>query len=179
MSNKYENLVEEINKKEEIVEQKDNLTEQLSQVTNNVSDVKEIVDQLVKAVKDLKDLIPAITAASKSTDNAVNAITQAILDSRKVVVTNKLDNVTITQLQNKYSKYSKTEEGLFKKHREALGTMLDQNKDKCYEIINRGDGVYFGRQTFMRLYIAFCTFFGIILLEIVYGLLKLFGLLEV
>lgn len=33
MSNKYSSLVEEINKKEEIAEQKDSLTEQLSQVT--------------------------------------------------------------------------------------------------------------------------------------------------
>lgn len=46
MSNKYSSLVEEINIKEEIVEQKDNLAEQLSQVTKNVSDVKEIVDKL-------------------------------------------------------------------------------------------------------------------------------------
>ena len=175
MSNKYENLVEEINKKEEIAEQKDNLTEQLSQVTKNVNDVKEIVDQLVKAVKDLKDLIPAITAASKSTDNAVNAITQAILDSRKVVVTNKLDDESIGQLKTKYDKYLQDEAELFKTHSNNIGTMLDQNKDKCYEIINRGDGVYLGRKTFMRLYIVFCTCFGIILLEIVYGLLKLFG----
>lgn len=43
MSNKYSNLVEEINKKEEIAEQKDNLAEQLSQVTKNVNDVKEII----------------------------------------------------------------------------------------------------------------------------------------
>ena len=59
--------------------------------------------------------------------------------------------------------------------REVLRDMLERNKDRCYEIINRGDGVYFGRKTFMRLYIAFCTFFGIVLLEIVYGLLRLFG----
>ena len=53
--------------------------------------------------------------------------------------------------------------------------MLEQNKDRYYESINRGDGVYFGRKTFMRLYIVFCICFGIILLEVVYGLLKLFG----
>ena len=175
MSNKYENLVEEINKKEEIAEQKDNLTEQLSQVTKNVNDVKEIVDQLVKAVNDLKDLIPAITAVSKSTDNAVNAITQAILDSRKVVITNKLDDESIGQLQEKYSEYSRKEAGLYKKHRDNIAQMLDQNKDKCYEIINKGDGVYFGRKTFIRLYVTFCVCFGIILLEVIYVLLMWFN----
>lgn len=175
MKNKYDNLVEEINKKEEIVEQKDNLTEQFNQVTKNVAEVKEIVRQLVKAIADLKEIVPAITAASKSTDNAVNAITQAILDSRKVVVTNKLDDESIGQLKTKYDEYLHDEAELFKTHSNNIGTMLDQNKDRCYEIINRGDGVYFGRKTFMRLYIIFCVCAGIILLEVVYGLLKLFG----
>ena len=175
MKNKYDNLVEEINKKEEIVEQKDNLAEQFNQVTKNVAEVKEIVRQLVKAIADLKEIVPAITAASKSTDNAVNAITQAILDSRKVVVTNKLDDESIGQLKTKYDEYLHDEAELFKTHSNNIGTMLDQNKDRCYEIINRGDGVYFGRKTFMRLYIIFCVCAGIILLEVVYGLLKLFG----
>ena len=173
--NKYDNLVEEINKKEEIAEQKDNLAEQLSQVTKNVNDVKEIVDKLVTAIEDLKKIVVAVTAASKSTDNAVTAITNAILDSREVVITNKLDDESVRQLQNKYETYSQQEEKLYEKHRFNISEMLERNKDRCYEIINRGDGVYFGRKTFMRLYIVFCTFFGIILLEIAYGLVKLFG----
>ena len=173
--NKYDNLVEEINRKEEIAEQKDNLAEQLSQVTKNVNDVKEIVDKLVTAIEDLKKIVVAVTAASKSTDNAVTAITNAILDSREVVITNKLDDESVRQLQNKYETYSQQEAKLYEKHRVNISEMLERNKDRCYEIINRGDGVYFGRKTFMRLYIAFCTFFGIVLLEIVYGLWKLFG----
>lgn len=117
----------------------------------------------------------AVTAASKSTDNAVTAITKAILESRNVVFTNKLDDESLKQLQTKYETYYMEEEKLCRKHRIDIGEMLEQNKDRCYEIINKGDGVYFGRKTFMRLYIAFCTCFGIVLLEIVYGLLKLFG----
>ena len=176
--NKYDNLVEEINRKEEIAEQKDNLAEQLSQVTKNVNDVKEIVDKLLTGIEDLKKIVLAVTAASKSTDNAVTAITNAILESRKIVITNKLDDESVKQLQTKYETYYQQEETLYKKHGIDIAQMLEQNKDRCYEIINHGDGVYFGRKTFMRLYIAFCTFFGIILLEVAYGLLKLFGVLN-
>ena len=140
-----------------------------------MSDVKEIVDKLATAIEDLKKIVLAVTAASKSTDNAVTAITKAILDSRNVVFTNKLDDESLKQLQTKYNTYYQQEETLFKSHGRDISQMLERNKDRCYEIINKGDGVYFGRKTFMRLYIAFCTFFGIILLEIVYGLLKLFG----
>ena len=176
MANKYENLVENINMQEEIVEKKYNIAEQLNQVTQDVETMKVIVNQLVQAKDDLQKIVTAVIAASKSTDNAVNAIVQAILDSRKVVFTNKLDDETITQLQTKYSDYSEKEEGMLKQHRKKIGDALEQNEKRCYEIINNADGVYFGRKTFIRLYIVFCVCFGIIVTEIVFGLVKLFGL---
>ena len=176
MSNKYENLVEEINKQEEIAEQKDNLDEQLNKVTKIVKELKEIVDKLATAIEDLKKIVLAVKAAGLSTDNAVTAITNAILDSRNVVITNKLDDESVKQLQTKYETYYQKEEILFKNHGIDISQMLEQNKDRCYEIINKGDGVYFGRKTFMRLFIAFCTSAGIILLEVVYGLVKWLGI---
>lgn len=175
MKNKYENLVEEINMQEEIVEKKDNLTEQLSQVTKDVNTVDGIITKLAEIITDLQKITNAVTAASLSIDNAVNSITQAIIDSREVVFTNKLDDETIKQLQDKYAKYSRNEAELFKKHQNNIAQMLIQNKDKFYDIINKADGVYFGRKTFIRLYMVFCTCFGIILLEIAYVLLKLVG----
>ena len=176
MSNKYENLVEQINKQEEIAEQKDNMAEQLNKVTKTVKDLKEIVDKLATAIEDLKKIVLAVKAAGLSTDNAVTAITNAILDSRNVVITNKLDDESVKQLQTKYNTYYQQEETLYKKHGIDIAQMLERNKDRCYEIINKGDGVYFGRKTFMRLFIAFCTSAGIILLEVVYGLVKWLGI---
>ncbi len=175
MSNKYSSLVEEINKKEEIAEQKDNLAEQLSQVTKNVNDVREIVDKLVAAIEDLKKIVLAVKEAGKNTDSAVTAIKNAIRNSQNVVITNKLDDESVKQLQTKYQAYLQQEEKLYNKHSINIGDMLERNKDRCYEIINHGDGVYFGRKTFMRLYIAFCIFFGIVLVEVIYGVMKLFG----
>lgn len=175
MSNRYKNLVEEINKKEEIAEQKDNLAEQLSRVKEDVETMKVIVNQLVQAKDDLQKIVTAVVAAGKSTDNAVNAIVKAILDSRKVVFTNKLDDETITQLQTKYDEYSKKEDEMLKQHRKKIGDALNQNEKRCYEIINNADGVYFGRKTFIRLFIVFCVCFGTIVTEIVFGLVKLFG----
>lgn len=105
----------------------------------------------------------------------MDAITQAIINSRKVVITNELDDKSVKQLQDKYFEYSQQEEKLYEMHRYKIAELLERNKDRCYEIINNGDGVYFGRKTFIRLYIAFSTFFGIILIEIVFGLMKLLG----
>jgi hypothetical protein len=64
--------------------------------------MKETVGRLETTIDDLKKIVVAVTAASKSTDNAVTAITNAILDSQKVVITNKLDEESVRQLQNKY-----------------------------------------------------------------------------
>jgi len=88
----------------------------------------------------LKIIVLAVTAASKSTDNAVTAITQAILDSRNIVITNKLDDESLKQLQTKYDTYYQQEETLYKKHGIDIAQMLERNKDRCYEIINHGDG---------------------------------------
>lgn len=173
MANKYKNLVEEINIQEEFVEKKDNITEQLSQVTMDVKTVKGIVDDLKQAITDMKEITTAVTAASKSTDNAVNGITKAILDSRKVVFTNKLDDESVAQLQTKYDEYSKKEDEMLKQHYKKIGDALDQNEKRCYDIINSGNGVYIGRKTFIRLFIVFCVCFGIIVTEIVYGVVKL------
>lgn len=176
MANKYKNLVEEINMQEEIVEKKDNVAEQLSQVTQDVETIKGIVNQLIQAKDDLQKIVAAVTAAGKSTDNAVTAIVQAILDSRKVVFTNKLDDESVAQLQIKYDEYSKKEDEMLKQHYKKICDALDQNEKRCYGIINSGSGVYLGRKTFIRLFIVFCVCFGIIVTEIVIGIVMLLGL---
>ena len=57
------------------------------------------IRELATAIEYLKIIVLAVTAASKSTDNAVTAITKAILESRNVVFTNKLDDESLKQLQ--------------------------------------------------------------------------------
>ncbi len=98
-----------------------------------MSDVKEIVDKFATAIEDLKKIVLSVTAASKSTDNAVTAISNAILDARKVVITNKLDDESVGQLKNKYQTYLQQEEKLYNKHRVNISDMLERNKDRCYE----------------------------------------------
>lgn len=175
MKNKYDNLVEEINKQEEIAEQKDNLAEQLAQTTTNVNTIKDAASDLLKAADAVKDAARICNAAALSTDNSATAITDAILDARKVEIKHRLDDETVKQLDGRYANFLKKEQGLLDNHKRDLQQMLDQNKDRCYEIINKGDGVYLGRKTFMRLCIVFCICFGVILLEVVYVLLKWLG----
>lgn len=105
-----------------------------------MNDEKEIVDKLVAAIKDLKKIVVAVKAAGQSTDNAVTAIKNAVRNSQNVVITNKLDDESVKQLKTKYDTYYQQEETLFKKHGIDISQMLERNKDRCYEIINHGDG---------------------------------------
>ena len=175
MKNKYANLVEEINKQEEIAEQKNNLTEQLAQATANVSTAREAASDLLEAAKAAKEAAKICNAAALITDNSVTAITDAILDARKVEIKHRLDDETVKQLDERYAAFLKNEKELLDNHMTALQQGLDRHKNHCYGIINHGDGVYLGRKTFKWLFFSYAVFFGIILLEITFGLLKLFG----
>ena len=137
--------------------------------------MKETVGRLETTIDDLKKIVVAVTAASKSTDNAVTAITNAILDSQKVVITNKLDEESVRQLQNKYENIHSKRLNYMRNTVLTLLRCLNGTKTGIMRLSTGGDGVYFWGKLLMRLYIAFCTFFGIILLEIIYGLMKLFG----
>lgn len=90
-------------------------------------------------------------------------------------IVEKKDNLT-EQLQTKYSDYSEKEDEMLKHHRKKIGDAFEYNEKRCYEIISKGDGFYFGRKTFIRLFIVFCVCFGIIVAEIVFGLVMLLSL---
>lgn len=176
MSNKYDNLVEEINKQEEIAEQKENLAEQLAQTTTNVNTAKEAASNLLKAADAAKEAAKICNTAALSTDNSVTAITNAILDARKVEVKHRLDDESIKQLEGLYNTYLTKQKEMLSQHETSVKNMVEHSKDQCYDIINQGDGAYFGRKTFIRLFICFMVFFGIILTEIIGGIIWLLGL---
>ncbi len=176
MKNKYDNLVEEINKQEEIAEQKNNLIEQLAQATTNVNTAREAASDLLEAAKSAKEAAKICNTAALSTDNSVTAITNAILDARKVEIKHRLDDETVKQLDERYAAFLKNEKELLDNHITALQQGLNKHKDHCYDIINQGDGVYFGRKTFKWLFISYAMFFAIVVSEIVGGVIWLLGL---
>lgn len=64
--NKYDNLVEEINKKEEIKEQKANLDNELQLLKQAISNLHDSIQKVEKASKDGTDMVKALNAAKDS-----------------------------------------------------------------------------------------------------------------
>ena len=63
---KYSNLVEEINKQEEVKEQKANLDKELQLLKQAISDLHDSIQKVEKARKDGTDMVIAMKAATDS-----------------------------------------------------------------------------------------------------------------
>ena len=70
---KYSNLVEEINKQEEVKEQKANLDNELQLLKQAISNLHDSIQKVEKARKDGADMVIAMKAATDSMDMAVFA----------------------------------------------------------------------------------------------------------
>ena len=66
MGNKYDSLVEEINKQEEVKEQKANLDNELQLLKHAISDLHDNVQKVEKASKNGTDMVKALNAAKDS-----------------------------------------------------------------------------------------------------------------
>lgn len=87
---KYSNLVEEIDKQEEVKEQKANLDKELQLLKQAISDLHDSIQKVEKARKDGTDMVIAIKAATNSMDMAVFAFCRAVTRAEATVLTQLL-----------------------------------------------------------------------------------------
>lgn len=86
MANKFENLVEEINKQEEIKEKKNSLDEELRLLKQAVINLQDCVSKVEQADKDGTDMVIAMKAATDSMDMAVFAFCRAVTRAEATVL---------------------------------------------------------------------------------------------
>lgn len=89
MGNKYDSLVEEINKQEEVKEEKVNLDNELQLLKQAISDLHDNVLKVEKAAKDGTDMVKALNAAKNSIDTAVSAFCRAVSRAESTVLDRK------------------------------------------------------------------------------------------
>ena len=86
MGNKYDSLVEEINKQEEVKEQKANLDNDIQLLKQAMSDLHDNVQKVEKAAKDGTDMVKALNAAKDSMNTAVSAFCRAVTRAESTVL---------------------------------------------------------------------------------------------
>ena len=86
MGNKYDSLVEEINKQEEVKEEKANLDNELQLLKQAISDLHDNVLKVEKASKNGTDMVIALNAAKDSMNTAVSAFCRAVTRAESTVL---------------------------------------------------------------------------------------------
>ena len=117
MGNKYDSLVEEINKQEEVKEQKANLDNELQLLKQAISDLHDNVQKVEKAAKDGTDMVKALNAAKDSMNTAVSAFCRAVTRAELTVLKIEMTDECQNAIKSAREKLIQAETELLTSHR--------------------------------------------------------------
>ena len=148
MGNKYDSLVEEINKQEEIKEQKANLDNELQLLKQAISDLHDNVLKVEKASKNGTDMVKALNAAKDSMNTAVSAFCRAVTRAESTVLKVEMTDECLTTIQSAREKLIKAEITLLASHRKQLIQEIHNQNEEMQSFIKSGKGVYLSSKVF-------------------------------
>ena len=147
MGNKYDSLVEEINKQEEVKEQKANLDNELQLLKQTISDLHDNVLKVEKASKNGTDMVKALNAAKDSMDTAVSAFCRAVTRAESTVLKVEMTDECQNAIKSAREELIKAETTLLANHRMMLQQIRNQNEE-MQSFIKSGKGVYLPPKVF-------------------------------
>ena len=148
MGNKYDSLVEEINKQEEIKEQKANLDNELQLLKQAISDLHDNVQKVEKAAKDGTDMVKALNAAKDSMNTAVSAFCRAVTRAESTVLKIEMTDECQNAIKSAREELIKAEIALLANHRRMLLQEYRNQNEELLSLIKSGKGVYLSPKVF-------------------------------
>ncbi len=148
MGNKYDSLVEEINKQEEVKEQKADLDNELQLLKQAISDLHDNVQKVEKAAKDGKDMVKALYAAKDSMDTAVSAFCRAVTRAESTVLKVEMTDECLNTIKSAREELIKAEIALLANHRRMLLQEYRNQNEELLSLIKSGKGVYLSPKVF-------------------------------
>lgn len=148
MKNKYDNLVEEINKKEEVKEEKVNLDNDIQLLKQAMSDLHDNVQKVEKAAKDGTDMVKALNAAKDSMDTAVSAFCRAVTRGESTVLKVEMTDECLNTIKAAREELIKAEIALLANHRRMLLQEYRNQNEELLSLIKSGKGVYLSPKVF-------------------------------
>lgn len=128
MGNKYDNLVEEINRQEEVKEQKADLDNERQLLKQAISDLHDCVQEIEKASKDGTDMVKALNAAKDSMNTAVSAFCRAVIRAESTVLKVEMTDECKKEIISAREKLIQAETDLLANHRRLqLQKIRNQN----------------------------------------------------
>lgn len=141
MGNKYDSLVEEINKQEEVKEQKANLDNELQLLKQAISDLHDNVQKAEKAAKDGTDMVKALNAAKDSMNTAVSAFCRAVTRAESTVLKVEMTDECQNAIKSAREELIKAETTLLANHRRMMLQQIRNQNEEMQSFIKSGKGV--------------------------------------
>lgn len=149
MGNKYDSLVEEINKQEEFKEEKFNLDNELQLLKQAMSDLHDNVQKVEKAAKDGTDMVKVLNAAKDSMDTAVSAFCRAVTRAESTVLKVEMTDECLNTIKSARKELIKAEIALLASHRKQLIQEIHNQNEEMQSFIKSGKGVYLSSKVFL------------------------------
>ena len=148
MGNKYDSLVEEINKQEEFKEQKANLDNELQLLKQAMSDLHDNVQKVEKAAKDGTDMVKALNAAKDSMDTAVSAFCRAVTRAESTVLKVEMTDECLNAIKSAREELIKAEIVLLANHRRLQQQEFRNQNEEIMSFIKSCQGVFLSPKVF-------------------------------
>ena len=139
---KYSNLVKEIDKQEEVKEQKANLDNELQLLKQAISDLHDSTLKVEKARKDGTDMVIAMKAATDSMDMAVFAFCRAVTRAESTVLKVEMTDKCKNEIKSAREKLIEAETVLLANHRSAMLQQIRSQNEELRSFIKSAQGVY-------------------------------------
>ena len=148
MGNKYDSLVEEINKQEKVKEQKANLDNDIQLLKQAMSDLHDNVQKVEKAAKDGTDMVKALNAAKDSMNTAVSAFCRAVTRAESTVLKVEMTDECQNAIKSAREELIKAETTLLANHKKQLMQEIRNQNEEMRSFIKSGKGVYLSSKVF-------------------------------
>ena len=148
MGNKYDTLVEEINKQEEVKELKANLDNEIQLLKQAMSDLRDCIQKVEKASKDGTDMMKALNAAKDSMNTAVSAFCRAVTRAESTVLKVEMTDECQNAIKSAREELIKSEITLLANHRTQMLQQIRNQNEEMQSFIKSGKGVYLPPKVF-------------------------------
>lgn len=143
MKNKYDNLVEEINKQEEIKDEKNTLGDELQLLQKVICNLQDSIKKVEQADKDGTEMVKALNAATDSMDMSVYAFCRAVTRAESTVLKVEMTDECKSGIISTREGLIKAETALLSSHRSMLLQQMRSQYEELCSFIKSAQGSIF------------------------------------
>ncbi len=148
MKTKYSNLVEEIDKQEEVKEENVNYDKALQFLKEAISDLQDKVNKVEEASKEGADMVIAMNAATDSMDTAVFAFCRAVTRAEGTVLKVEMTDECKKEIISARENLIEAEKAILTWHRTTMLQQIRNQNEEMQSFIKSAQGVYLSPKVF-------------------------------